>query len=149
VWRQLWRVVGSADVICLVTDVRNPLYHIPPSLYHEVTQELKKPLVIILNKADLVSSDHVEAWVRFLRGHFPSNTQFVPFTASGAYLGDLPKPSARYAASSSSSSSPLSSSSSSLSNPPSLCMRQLCTSIYWCGSVGALIVCRCGSVGVW
>ena len=68
VWRQLWRVTGAADIIALVTDVRNPLYHIPASLYEEVTQVMKKPLVIILNKCDLVSQvrhafcGHLGSW---------------------------------------------------------------------------------------
>jgi hypothetical protein len=47
-------VTGAADVICIVADVRNPLYHIPTSLYHEITHRLCKPLIILLNKADLV-----------------------------------------------------------------------------------------------
>ena len=54
VWRQLWRVCGCADVVAIVADARNPLYHIPYSLYSEVTQQMGKPLIVILNKADLV-----------------------------------------------------------------------------------------------
>ena len=95
VWKQLWRVTGAADVIALVTDIRNPLYHIPASLYEEVTQVMKKPLVVILNKCDLVSQAHIDAWITYLKRHFPGDTAFVPFTASGASLGDLIKPSAR------------------------------------------------------
>jgi hypothetical protein len=55
VWMQLWHTLATAHVVCLVTDVRNPLWHVHPSLYRQVVEEMKKPLIILLNKTDLVS----------------------------------------------------------------------------------------------
>ena len=84
VWMQLWHTVATADVICIIADVRNPLYSIPPSLYDQVTRELQKPLVVVLNKCDLVSQRHTDAWLEYLRARYTSNTRFVPFSSSGA-----------------------------------------------------------------
>jgi hypothetical protein len=92
VWRQLWRVCESSDVLMVLTvwlsslflcllfdlaflahasrnaddhgdshvvstgleqvvaDSRHPMFHLPPSLYRYITDVLKKPLVLILNK---------------------------------------------------------------------------------------------------
>lgn len=50
VWRQLWRVCEMSDILLLLADVRHPLFHFPPSLYHHVVNELKKPMVLVLNK---------------------------------------------------------------------------------------------------
>ncbi len=50
VWRQLWRVCERSDIILLIMDARYPLFHFPPALYHYITQDLKKPLLLVLNK---------------------------------------------------------------------------------------------------
>ena len=51
VWRQLWMVIDNSDVVVIVTDVRNPLYHLPECLYESVTRDAGKPLVVVLGKA--------------------------------------------------------------------------------------------------
>ena len=45
--------------------------HIPPSLVRHVTQELRKPLIIILNKVDFVPVPLAVAWKRYLCEKFP------------------------------------------------------------------------------
>jgi ribosome biogenesis GTPase A len=85
VWMQLWHTLATADVVCIVADVRNPLWHVPQSLYRQVVEELGKPLVVVLNKCDLVPRDLVDAWLAFLAREYPL-ARFVPFTASGADL---------------------------------------------------------------
>ncbi|KAJ1993030.1 hypothetical protein GGI25_002526 [Coemansia spiralis] len=70
VWRQLWRVVEISDILLLVIDIRQPVLHFPPSLYNYVT-EMGKPLVVVLNKTDLVSQDTVRAWMHYFRKQFP------------------------------------------------------------------------------
>ena len=50
VWRQLWRVCEMSDILLLLSDARHPLFHFPPSLYNYITIELKKPMVLVLNK---------------------------------------------------------------------------------------------------
>jgi ribosome biogenesis GTPase A len=72
VWRQLWRVCEISDVLCILADVRYPLFHFPPSLYHYVVEVFKKPLILVLTKMDLVPAENVHMWVAWFRQHFPS-----------------------------------------------------------------------------
>ncbi|KAJ0410295.1 hypothetical protein P43SY_002627 [Pythium insidiosum] len=88
VWRELWRVTERATHVVVVTDVRNPLLHIPPSIYEFVTQELKKPMTVVLNKIDLVAPTVVSLWLVYLKKRFPLCT-FVCFSSrSQAVRGD-------------------------------------------------------------
>lgn len=117
VWRELWRVTERAThvrlmlsdrnrkagrrvdqpslallristQIVVVTDIRNPLLHIPPSIYDFVTAELKKPMTVVLNKVDLVPSGVVELWKTYLARRFPL-CKFVCFSSrSKAVQGD-------------------------------------------------------------
>eukprot|EP01122_Echinamoeba_exundans_P006496 TRINITY_DN1841_c0_g1_i2.p1 TRINITY_DN1841_c0_g1~~TRINITY_DN1841_c0_g1_i2.p1 ORF type:complete len:526 (-),score=131.97 TRINITY_DN1841_c0_g1_i2:394-1971(-) len=72
VWRQLWRVCEISDVLCILADVRYPLFHFPPSLYHYVVELFKKPLILVLTKMDLVPAENVHMWVAWFKQHFPS-----------------------------------------------------------------------------
>ena len=48
---------------------------------------MRKPLVILLNKTDLVPQGHVEAWLRYLRAAFPSPlVHIIPFSACAAAI---------------------------------------------------------------
>ncbi|OBZ88990.1 Guanine nucleotide-binding protein-like 1 [Choanephora cucurbitarum] len=71
VWRQLWRVLEISDVIVLVMDIRNPLLHFPRSLYHYVTQTLKRKMIGVFNKVDLVAEFTVFAWRKYFEEQFP------------------------------------------------------------------------------
>ncbi|KAJ2342185.1 hypothetical protein GGH92_005488, partial [Coemansia sp. RSA 2673] len=72
VWRQLWRVVEISDVLLMVVDVRHPVLHFPPSLYRYITETTGKPLVVVLNKTDLVADVTVRAWKLYFKQQFPS-----------------------------------------------------------------------------
>ncbi|KAJ2616900.1 hypothetical protein H4S08_000572 [Coemansia sp. RSA 1365] len=72
VWRQLWRVVEISDILLLVVDIRHPVLHFPPSLYRYITETTGKPLVVVLNKTDLVAADTVHAWMHYFKSKFPS-----------------------------------------------------------------------------
>ncbi|CAO3699167.1 unnamed protein product [Rhizopus stolonifer] len=72
VWRQLWRVLEISDVILVVMDIRNPLLHFPRSLYNFITHELKKSIVGVFNKVDLVSEFTVLAWKKYFEQEFPN-----------------------------------------------------------------------------
>ncbi|KUF97592.1 26S proteasome non-ATPase regulatory subunit 1 [Phytophthora nicotianae] len=88
VWRELWRVTERATHVVVVADVRNPLLHIPASVYDLVTKELKKPMVVVLNKVDLIPTAVVQLWKRYLAGRFPL-AQLVCFSSrSNAVYGD-------------------------------------------------------------
>ncbi|KAG3035674.1 hypothetical protein JG687_00003057 [Phytophthora cactorum] len=88
VWRELWRVTERATHVVVVADVRNPLLHIPASVYDLVTKELKKPMVVVLNKVDLIPTAVVQLWKRYLAGRYPL-AQLVCFSSrSNAVHGD-------------------------------------------------------------
>ncbi|KAJ2601223.1 hypothetical protein GGF39_001352 [Coemansia sp. RSA 1721] len=72
VWRQLWRVVEISDILLMVVDIRHPVLHFPPSLYKYVTQTTGKPLVVVLNKTDLVTEETVVAWKSYFKREFPA-----------------------------------------------------------------------------
>ncbi|XP_041369298.1 guanine nucleotide-binding protein-like 1 isoform X2 [Gigantopelta aegis] len=70
-WRQLWRVTEMSDILLLITDIRHPALHFPPALYDHVTTELNKPMILILNKTDLVPPGLVIAWKHYFKHRFP------------------------------------------------------------------------------
>ncbi|XP_051574968.1 guanine nucleotide-binding protein-like 1 isoform X1 [Myxocyprinus asiaticus] len=70
-WRQLWRVMEMSDVILLIVDIRHPVLQFPPALYHYVTVELKKHIILVLNKIDLCPAPLVLAWKHYLTKQFP------------------------------------------------------------------------------
>ncbi|ORZ20523.1 P-loop containing nucleoside triphosphate hydrolase protein [Absidia repens] len=71
VWRQLWRVLEISDVILLVIDIRNPMIHFPLALYHYVTKDLKRKMVGVFNKIDLVSEFTLFSWQKYFEEQFP------------------------------------------------------------------------------
>jgi ribosome biogenesis GTPase A len=67
-----WRVLEISDVILIVMDIRNPLLHFPRSLYKYVTHKLKRKIIGIFNKVDLVSEFTVFAWKKYFEEEFPN-----------------------------------------------------------------------------
>ncbi|XP_053381487.1 guanine nucleotide-binding protein-like 1 [Mercenaria mercenaria] len=70
-WRQLWRVLEMSDVFLIITDIRHPAMHFPPALYTYITEELKKSVIIVLNKVDLAPPPLVVAWQHYFKEQFP------------------------------------------------------------------------------
>lgn len=70
-WRQLWRVIERSDAIVMVVDIRFPALHFVPDLYHYVTDELGKGVVLALNKCDLVPMEVLEAWKDVFKRTYP------------------------------------------------------------------------------
>lgn len=71
VWRQLWRVVERSDVVFEILDARNPLAFRCKSFEEYVrrhTNSAGKPkeVVLLLNKADLLSERQRIAWASYL-----------------------------------------------------------------------------------
>ncbi|CAO0802428.1 unnamed protein product [Mucor circinelloides] len=107
VWRQLWRVLEISDVILIVMDIRNPLLHFPRSLYKYVTHKLKRKIIGIFNKVDLVSEFTVFAWTKYFEEEFPNlriatfscyprDPNLIDDTATYALKNQLKKPRKRY-----------------------------------------------------
>ncbi|XP_006818416.1 guanine nucleotide-binding protein-like 1 [Saccoglossus kowalevskii] len=79
-WRQLWRVLEMSDIVLLITDIRHPILHFSPALYNYVIKDLKKQLILVLNKIDLAPSSLVVAWKHYFQTKFPE-LRIVCFTA--------------------------------------------------------------------
>ncbi|XP_069551695.1 guanine nucleotide-binding protein-like 1 [Brachyistius frenatus] len=79
-WRQLWRVLEMSDVILIIVDIRHPVLQFPPALYHYITGDLQKHVVLVLNKADLCPAPLVMAWKHYMTSKFP-HLQIVCFTS--------------------------------------------------------------------
>ncbi|GAA6226611.1 guanine nucleotide-binding protein-like 1, partial [Lates japonicus] len=79
-WRQLWRVLEMSDVILLIVDIRHPVLQFPPALYHYITGDLQKQVVLVMNKADLCPPPLVIAWKHYMTSQFP-HLQIVCFTS--------------------------------------------------------------------
>ena len=87
VWRQLWRCLERADVVCIVADIRNPLLHVPAALYaHCAARRPALKIVIVLSKVDLVTVDHVDRWKAELGRRFPL-ASLALFSSKGRPVG--------------------------------------------------------------
>ncbi|XP_077986081.1 guanine nucleotide-binding protein-like 1 [Glandiceps talaboti] len=79
-WRQLWRVLEMSDIVLLITDIRHPVVHFSPALYNYVIKDLKKHLILVLNKIDLAPPSLVVAWKHYFQTKYPE-IRIVCFTA--------------------------------------------------------------------
>ncbi|KAF9088207.1 Guanine nucleotide-binding-like protein 1 [Mortierella sp. AM989] len=71
VWRQLWRVLEISDIVMIIVDIRHPVIHFPPSLYQYVVNDMKRKLVVVFNKVDLVAPSTLSAWKVYFKEEFP------------------------------------------------------------------------------
>lgn len=71
VWRELWRTCEMSDILLIVADIRHPMFHFPPALYNYVTNDLKKPFILVLTKCDLVPKENIIQWKKYFEEHFP------------------------------------------------------------------------------
>merc|ERR1719253_825607 len=76
VWRQLWRCLERCHVAVVVVDARHPLLHLPPALLTHILGSLQKPMVIALNKLDMVPPAIATRWAAELATVVPG-TQVV------------------------------------------------------------------------
>lgn len=70
-WRQLWRVLEMSDILLIIVDIRFPALMFPPYLYKYITEELKKDMILVLNKIDLAPLPLVIAWKDYFSTHYP------------------------------------------------------------------------------
>ncbi|KAK6627312.1 hypothetical protein RUM44_009789 [Polyplax serrata] len=83
-WRQLWRVLEMSDIVLIIVDVRFAVFMFPPTLYKYVCEELKKDMILVLNKIDLVPPELIVAWKHYFLQHYPT-LKIVTFTSLPSY----------------------------------------------------------------
>jgi len=62
IWRQLWRVLERCSCIVQIVDARNPLFYLSQDLKSYTTEELGKPMLLLINKSDYLTSIQRQAW---------------------------------------------------------------------------------------
>lgn len=67
VWRQLWRVLERSSCVVQIVDGRNPLFYLSQDLRRYATEELGKPMLLIINKSDYLSAAQRRAWHVYLK----------------------------------------------------------------------------------
>ncbi|CAL7945464.1 unnamed protein product [Xylocopa violacea] len=83
-WRQLWRVLEMSDTLLIIVDIRYPVLMFPPYLYRYVTNDLKKDMILVLNKVDLAPPALVVAWKEYFRSMYPK-LHILMFTSYPTY----------------------------------------------------------------
>jgi len=72
VWKQLWRVSEFASMFIVVCDVRFAGFLCPPSLLRSLQKQFpSKPILVLINKCDLVPAEAVEAWKSWFTANYP------------------------------------------------------------------------------
>jgi len=68
-WRQLWKIVEISDVVVQVVDARNPLFYHSHDLdeYVKNSSNGSKQNVMLLNKADYLSSEQRRRWADYFK----------------------------------------------------------------------------------
>jgi large subunit GTPase 1 len=67
-WRQLWRVIERSHVVVQIVDARNPLLFRSADLENYVKEvDPSKSNVLLVNKSDLLSPEHVQKWREYFR----------------------------------------------------------------------------------
>jgi len=69
VWRQLWRVIERSDLVVQIVDARNPLLFRSEDLENFVREvDAKKQNLLLINKADMMTTRQRKAWAEYLKG---------------------------------------------------------------------------------
>lgn len=80
IWRQLWRVMERCSCIVQIVDARNPLFYLSKDLKAYATEELGKPMLLVINKSDYLTSTQRQAWHEYF-SHPDHKWEHVFFSA--------------------------------------------------------------------
>lgn len=78
-WRELWRVIEQTQILVHLVDSRCPLLHLSDQLIQYLL-EMKKSVVVILTKTDLVSLDRVDSWIQYIRNMYASRLPIMTYS---------------------------------------------------------------------
>lgn len=73
-----------SDLLLIIVDIRYPVMMFPPYLYNNITQELGKEMILILNKVDLAPAALVVAWQEYFKTKYPK-LHILVFTSFPTY----------------------------------------------------------------
>jgi len=62
VWKQLWRVLEQSACLIQIVDARNPLFYYSRDLSKYCQEELKKPMIVLVNKSDFLTPKQRQMW---------------------------------------------------------------------------------------
>lgn len=65
VWRQLWRVLERSAIVLQIVDARNPLFYLSDDLRSYATDELGKPMLMLVNKSDYLTERQRKMWSEY------------------------------------------------------------------------------------
>lgn len=65
VWRQLWRVMERSSCLLQLVDARNPMFYLSSDL-RDYAKSLGKPMMVLVNKSDYLSSEQRYTWREYL-----------------------------------------------------------------------------------
>lgn len=65
VWRQLWRVLERSGVVLQIVDARNPMFYLSDDLRQYATDELGKPMLMLVNKSDYLTARQRKLWSEY------------------------------------------------------------------------------------
>lgn len=72
-YKEFKKVTEAADVLIEVLDARDPMGSRCPQVEDMIINSGKdKKLVLLLNKIDLVPKENIQAWLKYLRGSYPT-----------------------------------------------------------------------------
>lgn len=83
-WGQVRKVIDAADVVIKVLDIRDPLSTFSARVA-KIASSMGKPMVLALNKCDLVPRDVAEAW----RDFFERRGYTAVYVSATKHLGTL------------------------------------------------------------
>ncbi|KAI0673348.1 hypothetical protein C8Q78DRAFT_620371 [Trametes maxima] len=74
VWRQLWRVTETSQILLILLDSRCPTLHFPPALVSylaspSIASRLR--VILVLTKVDIAGPERAAAWTRHLKARYP------------------------------------------------------------------------------
>lgn len=93
IWRQLWRVVEQSSVLVQIVDARNPMLFFCSDLFEYVReQSTSKRLLLLLNKADLLTEAQRSQWSEYLNSQNIDHAFYSAFVEGQKIENEIAEP---------------------------------------------------------